>query len=67
MTKLPQVGMLLRDQANHGKRLFHVSEVFPGSGQYPAMLIQWTDEDGKQHGQVFSTRDWEKRWEVVKP
>jgi hypothetical protein len=63
--ELPQVGMILRDQANHGARLFKVTDVFP-SGQCPGMLIEWTDDDRQKRGQAFSTLDWYKRWEVVK-
>lgn len=62
---LPQIGQFLRDKANNGWRLYHVSDVFAGSGQYPGMLLDWED-DGKLRGQVFTTRDWQQRWEVVK-
>lgn len=41
-----------------------VAEVFMGSGA-PAMILDWTDSDGRKRGQVFTCRDWRDSWEVM--
>lgn len=68
MKKLPQPGQYLRDKLNNGKRRFKVAGVYPGSDSHPAMILEWPDPDSVtgRRGQVFTTRDWQDRWEVVK-
>lgn len=78
---LPTVGMKLRDKWRfthnlHGKRttpmIFTVADVFKTNGTHPGMILEWrtdynpnTGKPGK-HGQAFTTKDWQDRWEVAR-
>ena len=40
-----------------------VDDVFEGAG-YPGMLVSWP-KSGRRKGQAFTTKDFDKRWEVL--
>ncbi len=60
----PPLGAKLRDKQNNGTQVFFVSDVFRGSS-YMAMLLRWHDGN-RERGQVFTCKNWQDRWEVVK-
>lgn len=47
-----------------GQQVFSVEELFPGSGQYLAMLLRWHD-GVRPRGQAFTTKDFDEHWEIL--
>ena len=64
---LPKMGVILNSRVgdNYPKTKYKVVDIFPGSGKFPGMLLEW-ESDGKKRGQAFTTEDWKKRWNVYR-
>ena len=62
LTSADLLGRRIRDRRTGASGV--VTEIFRTAG-YPAMLLAWIDRYGKPRGQAFTTKDFEKRWEVT--
>ena len=56
------LGKTIRDKVSGFTCL--VDDVFDASG-YPGMLISWPFSASRRSSQAFTTKDFDKRWEVV--